>query len=243
MEKTKYQNASRRVDGRNIKEIRNIKLRFNIIKSSQTSLFLEVGMNRLIIGIFGPKSEINMKQFLIKSNFCKFRIQVFSLRFYENNKNDGLFPVFLNQIVKEMLFSRIIKNSFYNIIVRNLQNDGNYLYSILNGLSLSFLTSNIPTKNLISCNTSGLLSLDFYSDLTVQEWSLCQSKSILILHSDCENNLILSENKNSVNSYILENCIQTAIKGCFQFHLLKYSINRYFFKQLEFINRFHLKDF
>nr|UXY87898.1 exosome complex component RRP41-like protein [Cryptomonas curvata] len=237
MEKTKFQLSSRRIDGRNIEEIRNLKVRLNIINSSQNSLFFEIGLNKLIIGIFGPKYKIDTKQIQNNFNFSNIKIQIFSLKFYENNRKYILFLATLNRIVKEMILTILLKNSFYNIIVRILQNDGNYFHSIINGLCLSFLTSSIPMKNLISSSTSGIISFNFYTDLTYKEWLLFETKSFLVLQNNCENNLILSENKNPLNSYFLENCIQTAIKSCFQIYLLKYSINRYNFKQLEILKK------
>ena len=232
MEKAQFHSSSRRIDGRSFKEVRNIKIRLRVIASCENSLFLEIGINKVIIGICGPKLKLNSNVIKKGGAFFNFRIQIFSLKFYEFDTNDSLFMTILNRIIEEILLISLIKNSFYNIIVRILQNGGNNFYSILNGLSLSFLISGFPIKNFSACCTSGISNLDVFIDLTTQEWLLFQRKTFLVLENSCENKLILLENKSCLNSFALENCILTTINGCFQISLLKHSINRYSLKRL-----------
>jgi ribonuclease PH len=232
MQREKYYFYSRRIDGRTNKEIRNIKFRLNIIPSCQTSLFFEMGVNKLIMGIFGPKYKIHKEIGNNENNNCIFRTQVFSLKFYENNKNNYQFLTIINRIIEETLLTTLIENSFYNIIIRNLQNDGNFLNPILNAVSLSFLISGLPIKNILGGCTSGILNFDSYIDLTTYEWSLFYNKTFLVLQSDCENQIVLFENKYCWNTYFLENNIHNAIIGCLQSHLLKYTMNKYSLKRI-----------
>ena len=227
MQKEKHYFQSRRIDGRKNKEIRNIKFRLNIIPSCQTSIFFEMGVNKLILGIFGPKCKINKEIGKNENGFCIFRTQVFSLKFYENNKKNYQFLTNINRIIEETLLTTLIENSFYNIIIRKLQNDGNFLNPILNALSLSFLISGFPIKNILGSCTSGILNFDSYTDLTTHEWFLFNTKTFLVLQNDCENQVILLENKNCWNTYFLESNIHHAVFGSVQIQLLKYSLNHY----------------
>nr|UXY88398.1 exosome complex component RRP41-like protein [Cryptomonas curvata] len=229
MQKEKYYLQSRRIDGRKNKEIRNIKFRLNIIPSCQTSLFFEMGVNKLIVGIFGPKYKINKEKGKNENDVCIFRTQVFSLKFYENNKNNYQFLTIINRIIEETLLTTLIENSFYNIIIRKLQNDGNFLNPILIALSLSFLMSGLPIKTTLGGCTSGILNFDCYTDLTTHEWFLFNTKTFLVLQSDCENEIILLDNKNCWNTYFFETSIQHALNGSVQIQLLKFSLCRYSF--------------
>ena len=191
-----------------------------------------MGVNKLIVGIFGPNYKINKEIIANENDVCVFRTQVFSLKYYENTKNNYQFLTIINRIIEETLLTTLIEDSFYNIIIRKLQNDGNFFNPILIALSLAFLISGLPIKNILGGCTSGILNFDCYIDLTVHEWLLFNTKTFLVIQGDCENEIILLDNKNCRNIYFLETSILHAIIGSVQSQLIKYSLSRYLYTNI-----------
>nr|UXY87403.1 exosome complex component RRP41-like protein [Cryptomonas sp.] len=229
MAENDYFSQIRRGDGRNTNEIRNIKFRLNVIPSSQGSLFFETGLSKNLISIFGPLDNNRETPNQKISDFCFFRIQILSIKSSNENKYVNRFFTIINRIIQEILVTTFIQNTYYNVIIRVLENDGNFLSQVLNALSLICLMSGLPTKSLIGCCTTGNSNARFYTDLTADETFFLSTSMFLALQNDCENKSILLETKKILNFFLLEKSIQNAVGGCIQFQLLRFSTNRYFF--------------
>mmetsp|Transcript_36656 Transcript_36656/g.75154 ORF Transcript_36656/g.75154 Transcript_36656/m.75154 type:complete len:240 (+) Transcript_36656:1074-1793(+) len=218
----------KRIDGRKKGEIRNVKLRFNIIPSSLGSLFYENGTSKLLIALYGPKLWMSKKPKKTKKNFCHLNVQVICLKNQIILKQDKERIQFLIKcFLEEIILTTLFPESYFEVIVKNLQKNGNDIPSIVNASSLVCILSGLPLKAFVSSCTTGILESKIFLDLTSEELFFLSKTLLLVIQDDYENRSLLLEAQNSIRISSFEKLTQGAVNGCLKNRLIKFALTKY----------------
>ena len=182
----------KRVDGRDALELRNISIKFGVIKNADGSAYVEWGKNKIIASAFGPKEALPkhladpyravLRCMYTMAPFCSL----------EEHGKIGVTrrSIEISKLLKEALSNVVLLENFPNTIidvyVKVLQADGSTRVASLIASSLSLLNAGIPLKGLIAAVSGGKIENTLIIDLGKEEDNYGQSDMPIAYNSNEE---------------------------------------------------------
>jgi exosome complex component RRP41 len=164
----------KRLDGRGFEELRPIKIEVGVLKRADGSCYFELGNNKVIAAVYGPR-EMHPRHFQdAKMAVIKYRYNMapFSV---DDRKRPGpdRRSVEISKVSREALDPVILKEYYpktaIDVYVEVLQSDAGTRTAGINAASVALAAAGIPMKDLVSSVAVGKIDGEVVLDLNALE--------------------------------------------------------------------------
>ncbi len=206
----------KRLDGRELIQLRPIRLEAGVIKNADGSAYLEWGNNRVIAAVYGPmeaqpKHTSDPTKAVIK---CRYSMAPFSGLSDHGRSGPNRRATEISKVTREVFENVVMVNEFpgteINVYIEILQSDGGTRAAGITAASVALANAGIPMKDLVYAVSAGKIGDKIVLDLNMIEdnYSDCdmpmaispKSGDILLLQMD--GNLSTSELRTSIQHII-----------------------------------------
>ena len=165
-----------RIDGRELGEIRDLKIETGIVSNSSGSCSIEAGGTKILCWVNGPQENRNKTSNNQASIKCDFVVSQSSYQMLKQDIKRDLemreFSSTLKEIFEEVVLTKLYPQSEIEINVCVLQNDGNH-----KSLSITTITVALIQAGIYICDTAvgvnfSLVNNQFLCDLNRDEEKL-----------------------------------------------------------------------
>lgn len=174
MEKKELIKEGKRIDGRGFEELRKIKMEVGVLKRADGSCYFEIGDNKVIAAVYGPR-ELHPKHIQdIKRSVVRYRYNMAPFSVDERKRpGPDRRSVEISKVSREAI-APVILTEYYpktaiDVFVEILQSDAGTRTAGINAASLAMADAGIPMKGLISSVAVGKVDGDIVLDLTKEE--------------------------------------------------------------------------
>jgi exosome complex component RRP41 len=161
----------KRMDGRGFEELRPLKIEVGVLKRADGSCYLELGDNKVIAAVYGPREmhprhAQDAKMVVIK---CRYNMAPFSV---DDRKRPGpdRRSVEISKVSREALDPVIMKEYYpkmaIEVYVEVLQSDAGTRTAGINAASVALADAGIPMTDLVSSIAVGKIDGEVVLDLT-----------------------------------------------------------------------------
>ncbi len=202
MDKPELLINGKRLDGRNLDELRPIKMSANPIKNAAGSAYIEWGSNKILSAVYGPREALpkhtsDPSRAIIK---CRYTMAPFSSVEEHGRPGMNRRAIEISKVTKEVFENVILLDLFpgneISIFVEVLQSDGGTRAAGITCAAVALAASGIPMKDIpfaVSVGKIGdsvILDLnkleDNYSDADMPVAMNPRTKEITLLQMDGE---------------------------------------------------------
>ena len=160
----------KRVDGRGIEDLRQIKIEARVLNDAEGSAYIEWGKNKVLAGVYGPSECIpRHDQSLYRSVVkCRYNMAPFSGAEEHGRSGPNRRSKELSKVMREAFENVIISENFpktqIEIYVEILQSDGGTRCAALTAAAVALADAGIPMKDLpcavAVCKIGGRMAVD-----------------------------------------------------------------------------------
>ena len=214
-----------RVDGRKWDELRPVKIETGVLPNADGSAYIEMGRNKIIAGVFGPK-EMHPKR-LSKPNKavlrCRYHMAPFSVdprRSPAPSRRDTEINMVMRNSLEPALFLERYPRSVIDVFVEILEADGGTRCASINAAAVALVDAGIPMKDLVVSCASGKYEGKLIIDLGDHEDKMGES-DIPIAYMPKINHITLLQMDGILSPKETNDCIKNAIQGCLEIYELQ----------------------
>jgi exosome complex component RRP41 len=160
----------KRVDGRNVDDLRNVKIVARVLNDADGSAYIEWGKNKILAGVYGPSECIprhdqSLYRGIIK---CRYNMAPFSGAEEHGRSGPNRRSKELSKVIREAFENVIISENFpktqIEIYVEILQSDGGTRCAAVTAAAVALADAGIPMKDMINavavCKIDGKMAVD-----------------------------------------------------------------------------------
>lgn len=208
----------RRKDGRAFDDIRDIKIETGVLPNADGSCYLEMGRNKILCGVFGPR-EMHPKR-LSKPNEavlkCRYHMSPFSVdprRSPAPSRRDQEITMVMRSALEPAVFLERYPRSSIDVYVEVLQADGGTRCASINAASVALVDAGIPMRDLVAACAAGMIENRVIADLGDYEDKKGQS-DMPVAYMPKLNKVTLLQMDGILKPEEAEKALQLAIEGC-----------------------------
>ena len=151
----------KRLDGRGVEDLRNLRIEAGVLKQAAGSAYVEWGKNKIICGVYGPrecipKFEASPYRALIK---CRYMMAPFCSLEEHGRSGPSRRSTELSKVIREVFENLIISESFprteIDIYMEILQSDGGTRTAAITAACVALANAGIPLKDMVSALALG----------------------------------------------------------------------------------------
>ena len=222
----KKEKFSYRHDGRMNFELRNVNFKLNIIPSSISSFYIEFGVHKILLALFGPIFEIGKKK--DSSDFVK-TILFDSFEKLTNLCSSEKDVFIVNSILEKLVLTRLFKGSKFYILIRKLKGGYNFNGFLTWASQILLILSDIPFKIKVVFNNLGIVGTNILVDPTLEELFFTKIYLEIISEEDYEYKILKLNSSNLKDFSDFERYIGFTGNNFFKIIFLKICPNKYNF--------------
>lgn len=160
----------KRVDGREVEDLRNIKIVARVLNDADGSAYIEWGKNKILAGVYGPSECIprhdqSLYRAIVK---CRYNMAPFSGMEEHGRSGPNRRSKELSKVIREAFENVIIAESFpktqIEIFIEVLQSDGGTRCAAVTAAAVALADAGIPMKDMINavavCKIDGKMAVD-----------------------------------------------------------------------------------
>ena len=215
-----------RRDGRSNFELRNINIKLNIIPSAISSFYIEFGVNKILLTLFGPIIDIKKRN--NSSGFVK-TILLDSFEKTVNSINCEKDVSVINSLIERLVLMRLFQGSTFIILVRKLKCGYNFNGFLTWASQILFTLSDLPCRIKLAYNNLGIMGENILIDPTLDELFFTKNYLEIISGDDFDSTLLNLYSSNLKNFIDLEKYIGFMGNHFFKIIFLKICPNKYYF--------------
>lgn len=212
----------KRIDGREWNELRPIKIESGILPNADGSAYIEMGKNKIIVGVFGPK-EMHPKH-LAKPHMavlrCRYHMAPFSVdprRSPAPSRRDNEISMVMRYALEPALFLERYPRSSIEVYAEVLEADGGTRGASINAATVALVDAGIPMRDLVVSCAAGKIDGRIILDLGDYEDKEGQA-DVPLAYAPKLDKVTLLQMDGVLSAEELEQCINLAIDGCKQIY-------------------------
>lgn len=212
----------KRVDDREWNELRPIKIESGVLPNADGSAYIEMGKNKIIVGVFGPK-EMHPKH-LAKPHMavlrCRYHMAPFSTdprRSPAPSRRDTEISMVMRYALEPAIFLERYPRSAIEIYAEVLEADGGTRCASLNAASVALVDAGIPIKDLVVSCAAGKYDGRLILDLGDYEDKMGEA-DVPVGYMPKLGKITLLQMDGILSPEELEQCISLAMEGCEQIY-------------------------
>jgi len=160
----------KRTDGRDMEDLRNLRIEVGVIPEADGSAFVEWGGNKIVCGVYGPRECIprhgaSPYHALIK---CRYMMSPFASLEEHSRSGPSRRSTELSKVIREVFENLIIAEKFPNtqidVYIDVLQADGGTRTASVTAAAVALANAGIPMKDMVASvavgKAGGMLAID-----------------------------------------------------------------------------------
>ena len=208
----------KRVDGRSVDELRPLKITVGVIKSADGSAYVEWGKNKVICGVYGPKTCV--PRHLANPNRAILKVKYAMATFCSPEEHGRAGPSRrsneISMVIREIFENLVLTEKFpeteIDIFIDVLQASGGTRTASVTAASAALVNAGIPMKDVVSAVAVGKAGDKLMIDLGKEEDNFGQSDMPMAI-SRRDGNILLWQMDGILSRDELVEAINMAEKG------------------------------
>ncbi|MCW3978261.1 MAG: exosome complex exonuclease Rrp41 [Candidatus Bathyarchaeota archaeon] len=214
--------TKKRIDGRELNELRPIKIESGVLPNADGSAYIEMGRNKVVVGVFGPR-EMHPKR-LAKPNMatlrCRYHMAPFSVdprRSPAPSRRDNEISMVMRYALEPAVFLERYPRSAIDVYAEILEADGGTRTACINAATVALVDAGIPMRDLVASCAAGKIDDQLILDLGDYEDKEGQA-DIPVAYMPKLEKVTLLQMDGVVSTEEFEQCVDLAIEGCKQIY-------------------------
>jgi exosome complex component RRP41 len=207
-----------RPSGRAQDELRNIVIESGVIPNADGSAYIEMGRNRVIAAVYGPREMYPRRlskpdSAVLKARYHMAPFSVNPRRSPAPSRRDTEIGMVVRGALEPAIFLERYPRSMINVFVEILQADGGTRCASINAAAVALVDAGIPMKALVSSCAVGKWDGKVVLDLDDEEDKMGQADvPVAYMHEMDEITLLQMDGILSIKE--ADECVDLAIEGC-----------------------------
>ncbi len=160
----------KRADGRTATQLRDIKIETGVLPNADGSAYIEMGRNKIICGVFGPremhpKHQARPNEAVLK---CRYHMSPFSVdprRSPAPSRRDQEIGMVMRSALEPAVFLERYPRASIDVFIEVLQADGGTRCASLNAASVALVDAGIPMRDMVAACAVGKIDGHIVLDL------------------------------------------------------------------------------
>ncbi|NYZ77369.1 exosome complex exonuclease Rrp41 [Candidatus Micrarchaeota archaeon] len=227
----------KRLDGRTVEDLRQIKMQVGVISEADGSAFIEWGGNKIICGVYGPREciprhEANPFRAIVK---CRYMMSPFASLEEHGRSGPSRRSTELSKVIREVFQNVILADEFPNteidVYIDVLQADGGTRTASITVAALALANAGIPMKDMVTAVAVGKGGDELLVDLGKLEDNFGQSDMPLAFSAK-DKKLLLVQMDGLLTLEEIEKILEMAERGADKVSAM----------QVEALRKYYVKD-
>ena len=217
---TRKSKAKNRYDGRKAKELRPIKIESGVLPNADGSAYIEMGRNKIIVGVFGPR-EMHPRRFAKPNEAtlrCRYHMSPFSVdprRSPAPSRRDTEIGMVMSWALEPAVFLEKYPRSVIDVYAEVLEADGGTRTACINAATVALVDAGIPMRDLVSSCAAGVVDGQIVLDLGDYEDKEGEA-DIPVAYMPKLEKITLLQMDGIQPVKVFNDCVELAIEGCLQ---------------------------
>src|SRR4030042_4734615 len=168
--KKKETKVWKRFDGRTFDELRSIKIESGVLPNADGSAYIEMGKNKIICGVFGPremhpKHQAKPNEAVLR---CRYHMAPFSVdprRSPAPSRRDQEISMVMRAALEPAVFLERYPRASIDVYIEVLEADGGTRCASINAAAVALVAAGIPMKDLVASCAGGKIEDKLIVDL------------------------------------------------------------------------------
>src|SRR3972149_3827576 len=207
-----------RSDGRKLNEMRQVKIEVGILGNADGSAYIEMGKNKILAAVYGPR-EIHPKHQALPDRAvlkCGYHMAPFAVQ-ERKSPAPSRREIELSKVIRESLepsiFTEYYPRTMIDIFIEVLQADGGTRCASITAASLALADAGIPMRDLVVACAAGKADDTIVLDLMDEEDKQGKADVPVALMPNL-NAITLLQMDGKLTHEEFENAVNLAIDGC-----------------------------
>jgi exosome complex component RRP41 len=232
----------KRTDGRTADELREIRITAGVVKNADGSAFIEFGMNKIVVAVYGPR-EVHPKHMALPDRCvlrCRYHMSPFST---DSRKNPAPSrrEVEISKVMREALEPTLMLEDYpraaIDVYVEVLQADGGSRCAGITAASVALADAGISMRDIVSACAAGKVDDKIVLDINDTEDKEGGADMPLAYMPHLEQ-VTLLQLDGILTGEEFNKCIDKAVKGC----MMVYEVQRQALMQKYFGTESELRE-
>jgi len=232
----------KRTDGRTADELREIRITAGVVKNADGSAFIEFGMNKIVVAVYGPR-EVHPKHMALPDRCvlrCRYHMSPFST---DSRKNPAPSrrEVEISKVMREALEPTLMLEDYpraaIDVYVEVLQADGGSRCAGITAASVALADAGISMRDIVSACAAGKVDDKIVLDINDTEDKEGGADMPLAYMPHLEQ-VTLLQLDGILTGEEFNKCMDKAVKGC----MMVYEVQRQALMQKYFGNESELRE-
>lgn len=166
-----FQENGKRLDGRDKKELRPIKMEVDILKNADGSAYIEWGNNKIFAAVFGPR-EVHPHHLskpdrgILRVFYRMATYSVFERKRPAPGRREKEISMIIADCLEPVLFLELYPGTSFEIFIEVIDADGGTRCASTTVASLALADAGIPMKSLVTALAVGKIDGELVVDLS-----------------------------------------------------------------------------
>jgi exosome complex component RRP41 len=232
----------KRTDGRTADELREIRITAGVVKNADGSAFIEFGMNKIVVAVYGPR-EVHPKHMALPDRCvlrCRYHMSPFST---DSRKNPAPSrrEVEISKVMREALEPTLMLEDYpraaIDVYVEVLQADGGSRCAGITAASVALADAGISMRDIVSACAAGKVDDKIVLDINDTEDKEGGADMPLAYMPHLEQ-VTLLQLDGILTGEEFNKCMDKAVKGC----MMVYEVQRQALMRKYFGNESELRE-
>jgi exosome complex component RRP41 len=232
----------KRTDGRTADELREIRITAGVVKNADGSAFIEFGMNKIVVAVYGPR-EVHPKHMALPDRCvlrCRYHMSPFSTD-TRKNPAPSRREVEISKVMREALEPTLMLEDYpraaIDVYVEVLQADGGSRCAGITAASVALADAGISMRDIVSACAAGKVDDKIVLDINDTEDKEGGADMPLAYMPHLEQ-VTLLQLDGILTGEEFNKCMDKAVKGC----MMVYEVQRQALMQKYFGNESELRE-
>lgn len=166
-----FRKDGKRLDGREINEIRPLKMEVGVIKNADGSAYLEWGNNKIIAAVYGPR-EVHPHHLakpdrgILRVFYRMATFSVFDRKRPAPGRREKEISMIISDCIEPLLFLELYPGTSFEVFIEVLDADGGTRCASTTVAALALADAGVPMKSLVSAVAVGKIDGKIIVDLS-----------------------------------------------------------------------------
>lgn len=213
-----FREDGKRLDGRSNDELRPFKLDVGVLPQADGSAYIEMGNNKIIVGVYGPR-EIHPKHLSLPDRMrvrAEYRLATFSVNERKSpapRRREHELSKMIQESLEPSIFTEKFPRSVIDLYVLVLDADGGTRAASITAASLALADAGLPLRGLVSSVAAGKVADKIVLDLSDEEDKYGSGDLPIAINNQNQEITLLQADGNFTVDEVKES-IELAMKGC-----------------------------
>lgn len=218
----KTSKKKKRFDGREANELRPIKIETGILPNADGSAYIEMGRNKVLVGVFGPR-EMHPKRLSKPDRAtlrCRYHMSPFSVsprRSPAPSRRDTEIGMVMGWALEPAVFLDRYPRAVIDVFAEILEADGGTRTACINAATVALVDAGIPMRDLVASCAAGKVDNHLVLDLGDKEDKEGEA-DVPVAYMPKLEKITLLQMDGILPKGEFKDCVDLAVEGCKQIY-------------------------